>query len=434
MDESFAVYLGVFFAVVFLLLALSNGRKRRLLDDTPTSKALGVFIGDVQLEAQCTLKDPVVSFLAEKPCVVFAWTIDELWQRKRTVTYTDEKGRTRKKTVTDYGYDRIAEGGVKGGFYLQDETGYVWVNPDGADLEMLQLFHQKVGPASSIYYAKGPRRRVRGSMDERVFTEYGLPVGTRLFVRGRASERKDVVAPQIKHEDEAEMFIIKPRNKAEVSAGKAMGFVAWNVAGVVSAGFSGVASLAFWPTEWVLFVQVDSAPFIAFAGGGVVYLLGLAVGWVWMVLNSLIRLRNRVRQAKSLIDVQLERRANLIPPLLACVQGLAAHESSVQALVAAFRAQAHPGPVAPVAPLLVAVNERYPELRLHESFDELRKNLVETEDRIALSRDYHASIAIFYNTRLERVPDRFIAALVGLTPETLFQAEAFERQAQKLSL
>ena len=83
--------------------------------------------------------------------------------------------------------------------------------------------------------------------------------------------------------------------------------------------------------------------------------------------------------------------------------------------------------------MLVAVTERYPDIRAQESFDELRKNLVETEDRIALARAYHANIATFYNTRLQRVPDRYVADIVKMQPEPLFEAEGFERQAQKIA-
>jgi hypothetical protein len=407
----------------FLLLALNAGRKRRLLDDTPVSKALGVFVGEVELEGVCVRRDPFVSYLAERPCVLYRWSVSEHWRRTRTETYTDDKGNTRTRTVVDTGSDIVDSGGETGGFYLQDDTGYVWVDPEGADLETVTMFVREVERDDPLYYGKGPSGAVYGSTGERSFTEYGLPVGTQLFVRGRASERPDIVAAQIRHEDKAEMFIITPRKEKDVSAGKATAYVLWNLLGFLSAaGFGSVLVAANGRNPSVL------GPFI----GGVLYLLALACGWVWMVFNSVTGLRNRVRQAQSLIDVQLKRRADLIPPLLACVQGFRAHEASVQTLVAALRAQAAGRPSA-VAPMLTAVVESYPDIRAQESFDELRKNLVETEDRIALARAYYNNIATFYNTRLERVPDRYVAAIVAMTPEPLFQAEGFERQAQKLS-
>ena len=407
-----------------LLLALNAGRKRRLLDDTPVSKALGVFVGEVELEGRCVRRDPFMSYLAERPCVMYSWSVSEHWRRARQETYTDDKGRTRTRTVIDTGSDTVASGGETGGFYVQDETGYVWVNPEGADLETVTMFDRDVDRDDPLYYDKGPDDAVEGSTGERSFTEYGLPVGTLLFVRGRASERPDIVAAQIKHEDKADMFIITPRKSQEISDGKATAFILWNLVGAAFAAACGAVLLAG--------ARPDVAPF-GLLLGVCLYLLAAGAGWVWMVFNSITGLRNRVRQAQSLIDVQLKRRADLLPPLVACVQGFRAHEASVQTLVAALRSQAAGGHVAALAPMLVAVAERYPDLRGQKVFAGLSKQLVETEDRIALARAYHANIATFYNTRLQRVPDRYVADIVKMQPEPLFVAEGFERQAQKIA-
>jgi hypothetical protein len=407
-----------------LLLALNAGRKRRLLDDTPISKALGVFVGEVEVEGVCVRRDPFISYLAEKPCVVYSWSVCEHWRRARQETYTDDKGRTRTRTVIDTGSDTVASGGESGGFYIQDDTGYVWVNPEGADMDTLTMFDRDVDESDPLYYAKGPSEAVEGSTGERSFTEYGLVIGTPLFVRGRASERPDIVAAQIKHEDKADMFIITTRKAQEVSEGKASAFVLWNVFGALLAGGFGAMLMAG--------ARPDVAPF-GLLVGVILYLIALGFGWVWMVFNSIVGLRNRVRQAQSLIDIQLKRRADLIPPLVACVQGFRAHEASVQTLVAALRSQASGARASALAPMLLAVAERYPDLRAQESFDELRKNLVETEDRIALARAYYNNIATFYNTRLERVPDRYVADILKMQPEALFQAEGFERQAQQIA-
>jgi len=105
----------------------------------------------------------------------------------------------------------------------------------------------------------------------------------------------------------------------------------------------------------------------------------------------------------------------------------------VQSVIAALRAQAAGDRVAEMGPLIVRLAERYPELRGQASFEDMRKHLIETEDRIALARAYHSNVATFYNTRIERVPDRYVAALVRMTPESLFQLDGFERQSQKLT-
>ena len=408
-----------------LLLALRAGRKRRLLDDTPVSKALGVFIGEVEVEGVCVRRDPFISYLAEKPCVLYSWSVEEHWRRQREETYTDDKGRTRTRTVIDMGSDTVAEGGKSAGFYIQDETGYVWVNPKGADLTTLTMFDRDVDEDDPLYYEKGPSDAVEGSTGERSFHEVGLVVGTPLFVRGRASERPDIVAAQIKHEDKAEMFIITPGKSQDISDGRATAYIVWNLLGAIfSVGVGGALMTGARP---------DVAPLGSLIVGLLLYLVAASAGWVWMVFNSITGLRNRVRQASSLIDIQLKRRADLIPPLVACVQGFRAHEASVQTLVAALRAQAAGARPSAVGPMLVAVVEQYPELKGQQVFAELSKNLVETEDRIALARAYHNNIATFYNTRLERVPDRYVADIVKMNPKPLFQAEGFERQAQKIA-
>ena len=407
-----------------LLLAMNAGRKRRLLDDTPVSKALGVFVGEVELEGVCVRQNPFTAYLCERPCVLYRWSVEEHWRRPRQETYTDDKGRTRTRTVIDTGSDTVAEGGEQAGFYLQDETGFVWIEPEGADLDVNLLFEDEAERGDDLYYRKGPRSSVQGSTGERTFTEHGLTVGTALFIRGRASERKDVVAAQIGQEAKADMFIITPRKSQEISAGKASNYVVWNIFGLLMAAGFGAAVTAGSRSE--------VAPF-GLIGGVMGYFLMLTVGWVWMAFNSIIGLRNRVRQAQSLIDVQLKRRAELIPGLVGCVQGFQAHEASVLTLLAALRSQ--PGAERPtaLAPMLLAVVERYPDLRAQDSFNELQRQLIETEDRIALARAYHANIATFYNTRLERVPDRYVANLVKMQPEPLFAADGFERAPQKIA-
>jgi hypothetical protein len=216
------------------------------------------------------------------------------------------------------------------------------------------------------------------------------------------------------------MFIISPRKESDLSAGREGAYWTWCVLGFLLAI---VAACGFAATE------------VGFRGaapwwGAIVYLLAWLGGWVWMVYNSLVGLRLRVQQAWSLIDVQLKRRADLIPALAACLQGYRAHEAKVQVAIAELRAQAAAGGrLNAVTPTLVALQEAYPDLRARESFRELHANLVETEQRIALARNYYNDSATFHNTRLERVPDRYVANLLKMRPAALFAATGFERAA-----
>jgi hypothetical protein len=87
-----------------------------------------------------------------------------------------------------------------------------------------------------------------------------------------------------------------------------------------------------------------------------------------------------------------------------------------------------------MVPILNVVIERYPELKANESFLRLQQALVDAEQRIALARDYFNNVATFYNTRLEIIPDRFVAALARLRPRALMTAADFERAPIKIRL
>ncbi len=87
-----------------------------------------------------------------------------------------------------------------------------------------------------------------------------------------------------------------------------------------------------------------------------------------------------------------------------------------------------------VAPTIRAVAERYPDLLAGESFLKLQRSLEETEQRIALARDYFNEIAFFYNTRFVKMPDTLVGRLAGLKPRPLLKAENFERAAVEVKL
>jgi hypothetical protein len=177
------------------------------------------------------------------------------------------------------------------------------------------------------------------------------------------------------------------------------------------------------------------------AGLAAGYLALNAIGWMWMAFNSLVGLRNRVQAAWSLIDVQLKRRHDLIPRLVETVAALRTHEASTQTAVAALRNQltaTPPGVAGPdfsgCAPALRAVAEAYPNLKSNTAFLGLQNELVETEQRIALARSYFNDIATFFNTRLEIIPDRWIASLGRMQPQALMGAADFERAAVQIKL
>ena len=114
---------------------------------------------------------------------------------------------------------------------------------------------------------------------------------------------------------------------------------------------------------------------------------------------------------------------------------------AMRCLWAALRAQLEATPPGEAGPdyqgcvgLLRGVQEKYPELRAQDSFLNLQRNLTDTEQRIALARSYFNDIATYYNTRLERVPDRFLRGLAGIKPRTLMAAADFERASVSVDL
>lgn len=224
------------------------------------------------------------------------------------------------------------------------------------------------------------------------------------------------------------MFLISTRAEKSVQRGHAVwSWFCW-VLGLAAAVVAGIF-LVDVTGAWTNPQRVGCLA--AMTGG---YVLLWAATWTWMVFNSLVSLRQRVRQAWSLIDVQLKRRHDLIPALASIVSGLSTHESTVQSTVAALRAQSvatpagQPGPdYSGVAMEIRSVVERYPELVAQPAFARLHQELVTTEQRIALARAYYNDITTQFATRLQRVPEGWVGRLAAMKPEPLLAAENFER-------
>src|SRR2546425_11456323 len=90
---NWAPVVGAILALICLISALRSGKRRRLIDNLPTCKTTGVFIGLVELKGTAETREPLTSYLAEQPCVFYQWIVEEHWSR--TVTETDSDGKTR---------------------------------------------------------------------------------------------------------------------------------------------------------------------------------------------------------------------------------------------------------------------------------------------------------------------------------------------------
>ena len=159
--------------------------------------------------------------------------------------------------------------------------------------------------------------------------------------------------------------------------------------------------------------------------------------------NGLVTARNKVKNAWAQIDVQLNRRADLIPNLVETVKGYAAHESSVFEDVTAARAglmnangvkeigEAN-NQLSNTLKTLFAVAENYPELKANENFKELQAQLAQTEDKIAYSRQFYNDSVMMYNNKCQTFPSNIFAGMFGFKEADFFEAAGEARSVPKV--
>ncbi len=154
--------------------------------------------------------------------------------------------------------------------------------------------------------------------------------------------------------------------------------------------------------------------------------------------NQFVVLRNRVKNQLAQIDVQLKRRYDLIPNLLETAKGYAGFERStleavVKARTSAMAASDFSNLVSANEKLsatlrqLMAVSEAYPELKSNSNFMQLQNELAETENKIALSRQFYNDTVLKYNNAIEMFPASLIAGLCGFRAMAFWEAEESER-------
>ena len=182
--------------------------------------------------------------------------------------------------------------------------------------------------------------------------------------------------------------------------------------------------------------------------GIVVAVLALGVViWLFATYNGLVRLRNQTKNAWSQIDVQLKRRHDLIPNLVETVKGYAAHERQTLEAVTAARnialgavgkgvgqqAKAE-GELSGALARLLAVVERYPDLKANQNFLALQEELTSTENKISFSRQYYNDSVLNYNNKIQMAPSNIVAGMFGFKTGEFFEVTVpGEREAPKVS-
>ncbi|MEK7448425.1 MAG: LemA family protein [Planctomycetota bacterium] len=169
---------------------------------------------------------------------------------------------------------------------------------------------------------------------------------------------------------------------------------------------------------------------VVFGGGFLLFLIIFIT-----IYNSLVGLKNHIRESWADIDVQMKRRYDLIPNLVNTVKGYAAHEKVVfeKVVEARNRAFANNGRYGSQAldenqmlqtlKTLFAVAEKYPELKANENFLKLQQELVDTEDKIAAARRFFNGNVRDYNNKVQMFPSILVAGMFGFKIEDFFEVE-----------
>ena len=167
---------------------------------------------------------------------------------------------------------------------------------------------------------------------------------------------------------------------------------------------------------------------------GIVVVLIIAVIGMY---NSLVQSKIKVDNAWSQIDVQLQRRFDLIPNFVETVKGYMTHEKETFEKIASLRTSwANANSVSEKAELdnqlsttlktIMAVSENYPELKANQNFSELSEELRNTENKISFSRQFYNDTVTMYNTKLQVFPSNIIAGMFDFKARDLFKAESDE--------
>lgn len=176
----------------------------------------------------------------------------------------------------------------------------------------------------------------------------------------------------------------------------------------------------------------------------VVLILAGILLWILGYYNKIIKLENRIDNSWAQIDVQLKRRADLIPNLMETVKGYMKYERETLESVTKARA----GIMNAKTPqdsinadnmltgalkTLFAVAESYPDLKANQNFLNLQDELTHTEDKIAYSRQHYNDSVLLYNNTIEVIPGRWVAGGMGKKPKDMLQIPEASREVPKVA-
>ena len=172
---------------------------------------------------------------------------------------------------------------------------------------------------------------------------------------------------------------------------------------------------------------------------GLVIIVVLILLFIMSTYNGLVKLRNKVRDQFSQIDVQLKKRSDLIPNLVETVKGYSKHESETLEKVIQARntylsagtpdeKMKSSGELSQAIGKLFALAESYPDLKANTNFLDLQSQLKDIEDKISYARQFYNDSVLMYNNKIEMFPSNLIAGMFNFTKESFFEASDKERE------
>lgn len=176
----------------------------------------------------------------------------------------------------------------------------------------------------------------------------------------------------------------------------------------------------------------------------ILIILVIVLGLIFVIIyNDLIKQRNRVENSWAQIEVQLKRRYDLIPNLIETVKGYAKHEKTLFENITKARAAVMSANnvnetaeasnyLSSTLKSLFAVAENYPDLKANQNFMQLQKDLMETENKIAYSRQFYNDTVMKYNISIQTIPKNIVASLMGFQKKELFETLEGERETPKV--
>ena len=369
--------------VVLLAAAWWASRRRMRVADTPRSRCAAVFVGFNNVQGRV---GEMFATAAHYTGTVAAWwraTLQHEWEVTVEVTEKDSEGRVHRRLQTHYEFRLSDSWASQTHLWIVDETGRVHVDTANATVEA-PLHHSLHGGVrmAGIGLVAGPGSRPTGVYLEQ---EWRLHDGDEVFCLGHA-RIDDTGSDVVIDGSGGEEFLVTVHPPAKVERRRRIG--TWLL--LVPA----VAVPVAWPLTTAQRV----------VNGAVVGVVALVWGTV-VVYNRLIRIRQLQQRAWSLIDVQLERRAVLIPQLAATAAGYAQHEATLQEAVTHARSDG--------AAAWLLLREQYPQLAADAVFAKVADELAATETRIAGAREYFNDAVTTLRNRTGTFPGLLLVRLAA---------------------